>query len=92
MRESDLERRLVQAVEGIGGRASKWTSPGSRGVPDRIVILPQGRVAFVETKAPGKKPEPLQKYWARILRGLGHKVYVIDSLEGIDKFITEVKR
>lgn len=90
MRESALERRLVVAVELIGGRAPKWVSPGQRGVPDRIVILPCGRVVFVEMKAPGKQLDPLQVRWAEILRGLGHDVYKIDSQAGIDQFIREV--
>lgn len=90
MRESKLERRLVREVERIGGRAPKWVSPGNRGVPDRIIILPDGRTVYAETKAPGKPLEPLQERWAKTLRGLGHKVYKIDSYEDIDLFIAEV--
>jgi Holliday junction resolvase len=90
MRESALERRLVREVKRLGGRAPKWVSPGNRGVPDRIVLLPGGRTVFVEMKAPGERPEPLQEKWARELRKLGHQVYVIDSHEGIDRFIREV--
>jgi hypothetical protein len=90
MRESSLERRLVREVDRIGGKALKWTSPGNRGVPDRIVILPNGRTVYVEMKAPGKPLEPLQERWARILRGLGHQVYKIDSNADIDSFIAEV--
>lgn len=91
MRESTLERRLVREVERIGGRAPKWTSPGNRGVPDRLVILPGGRTVYVEMKAPGKPLEPLQEKWARTLRKLGHEVYKIDSLDDIDQFIQEVR-
>jgi len=90
MRESALERRLVCEVERLGGRAPKWASPGSRGVPDRIVLLPGGRVVFVEMKRPGGRMSPLQQKWARDLRALGHQVYVIDSHEEIDRFIREV--
>lgn len=90
MRESTLEHRLVREVERIGGRALKWVSPGNRGVPDRIVILPGGRTAFVEMKAPGKPLEPLQVKWAKTLRNFGFAVYKIDSNEGIDRFIREV--
>jgi hypothetical protein len=90
MRESTLEQRLVREVERIGGRAPKWVSPGNRGVPDRIIILPGGRTVFVEMKAPGKRLKPLQEKWARELRQLGHQVYVIDSHEDIDRFIAEV--
>lgn len=90
MRESTLERRLVREVERIGGRAPKWVSPGNNGVPDRLVILPGGQTVYVEMKAPGKPLAPLQERWARILRSMGHQVYKIDSVEGIDTFISEV--
>lgn len=52
MRESDIERRLVQGVKKLGGRAYKFVSPGNVGVPDRLVVLPGGVVLFVEVKAP----------------------------------------
>lgn len=90
MREAELESRLVKEVKRIGGKAPKWVSPGTRGVPDRLVILPGGRTIYVEMKAPGKPLEPLQVRWAKILRNLGHRVYKIDSNEDIDRFITEV--
>lgn len=91
MRETTLERKLVSEVKKIGGQAPKWVSPGNRGVPDRLVILPNGRTVYVEMKAPGKPLQPLQKHWARILRGLKQSVYKIDSLEDIDRFIDEVR-
>jgi len=91
MRESVLERRLVREVKAIGGLAPKWVSPGSRGVPDRIVILPDGRTLYVEMKAPGKQLDPLQAKWAKRLLGMGHKHYNIDSNEDIDRFIAEVR-
>lgn len=90
MRERAIENRFRNEVQKRGGRALKFTSPGNRGVPDRIVILPEGRTVFVELKAPGKKLEPLQVKWASILRGMGHTVYAIDSQSGVDQFITEV--
>ncbi|ELK41257.1 VRR-NUC domain-containing protein [Brevibacillus agri BAB-2500] len=92
MRESTLERRLVREVKAIGGLALKWTSPGNRGVPDRLVILPNGQTVYVEMKAPGKPLQPLQAKWARALRGMGHRVYKLDSDEDIDRFIQEVSR
>lgn len=89
-RESTLERRLVREVKRIGGMAPKWVSPGNRGVPDRIVILPEGRIVFVEMKAPGNPLDPLQVRWAKILQEMGHQVYKIDSIETIERFIQEV--
>lgn len=92
MRESALERRLVRDVERIGGLAPKWVSPGNRGVPDRIILLPGGHIAFVEMKTIGKRLGPLQAKWAETLHNLGHKVYMIDSEDGILGFIDEVSR
>ena len=91
MRESALEHRLVREVERIGGIAPKWTSPGNRGVPDRIVILPGGRTIYVEMKAPGKPLGPLQAHWKRKLQRLGHQYFKIASVEDIERFIDEVK-
>lgn len=58
MRESDIERRLVQGVKKLGGRAYKFVSPGNVGVPDRLVVLPGGVVLFVEVKAPDGRLSP----------------------------------
>lgn len=90
MRESTLECRFVREVERIGGKAPKWVSPGNRGVPDRIVILPSGRTVYVELKAPGKPLTPLQRKWKKELEQLGHRHYKIDSVEDIEEFIREV--
>lgn len=91
MQESSLEKKFVKAVESIGGLAPKWVAPGSNGVPDRIVILHGGRVAFVELKAPGEKLRPLQEWWAEKLKNRGHRVYQIDSEQGIKTFIEDCK-
>ena len=56
MREKSIEQELVRAVRTAGGLCAKWVSPGLDGVPDRIVLMPGGRLAFVEVKAPGKSP------------------------------------
>jgi len=90
MRESLLEQKFRQAVESIGGEAPKWVSPGNRGVPDRVVILPRGRTVYVELKAPGKPLTPLQRKWKKKLEQLGHRHYKIDSVEDIEEFIREV--
>lgn len=60
MREKTIEQKFTAAVKNAGGLALKFTSPGFDGVPDRLALLPGGRMAFVEVKAPGKKPRPLQ--------------------------------
>lgn len=60
-------------------------------MPDRIVLLPEGKIVFIELKAPGKKPRPIQKYRIKELIALGFRVKVIDSIEGINNFIEEIK-
>jgi G:T-mismatch repair DNA endonuclease (very short patch repair protein) len=90
MREKQIEARLKREVKKIGGLALKFASPGNAGVPDRIVLLPYGKVVFVELKAPGKKLRPLQIKRKEQLEDLGFKVYIIDSYGKIDVFIQEV--
>ncbi|EMU80080.1 VRR-NUC domain protein [Escherichia coli MP021017.5] len=84
-RESLIEKHLVAEVKKAGGGAFKFISPGRRSVPDRIVLLPGGRIVFVECKAPGKPPRAGQLREHGRLRALGFTVVVLDSknLEGI---------
>ena len=90
MGEKQVERRLKNQVEKRGGKALKFVSPGIRGVPDRIVLLPGARTIFVELKAPGEEMELLQRKRAAELRALGFSVYCLDSFEAVDQFIQEV--
>ena len=90
MRESDIEAALRGGAAMLGGIAYKFVSPGRVGVPDRIVVMPSGVTVFVEMKAPGKKPEPHQEREHERLRKLGHRVYVIDSLEGVKQLLEEL--
>lgn len=87
IRERDIENYLRDRVKKIGGIAYKFESPGNAGVPDRLVLLPEGRVYFVELKAPGKKPTALQLAQHRKINKLHSRVLVIDSKEKVDKFI-----
>lgn len=90
MQEKQIETRLKREVESLGGLALKFTSPEMAGVPDRLVLLPKGKIYFVELKALGKKLRPLQLKRKEQLESLGFKVYVIDSYEKIDLFLQEV--
>lgn len=90
MREKVLEQKLVKAVKNAGGAAPKFVSPGLDGMPDRLVLLPVGMMGFVEVKAPGEKPRPLQLARHRMLRGLGFKVCILDDARQIDKIIGEI--
>jgi hypothetical protein len=92
VREKVIEEKLTKAVKTHGGICWKFVSPGVSGVPDRLVLMPKGKIAFVETKAPGKKPRPLQLSRHQLLRRLGFRVYVLDSTHDIQKIIAEVKK
>ena len=89
MREKEIEKKLTQAVKCMGGLALKFISPGYDGVPDRIVLFPGGRIAFVEVKAPGKTLRPLQVRRKRQLESLGFKVYVLDDPGQIEEILQE---
>lgn len=91
MREKSIEEKLVEAVKAAGGVCWKFTSPGTAGVPDRIVLMPSGKIAFVEVKAPGKTPRPLQRLRIKTLRRLGFKTFVLDSPDQIGGIIDEVQ-
>lgn len=86
MLEKTVEAALVRRVKVLGGLCEKFTSPNNRSVPDRIVTLPGGRVVFVEVKAPGKKPTPLQARDHERRRELGCEVFVIDNVEDANAF------
>lgn len=90
MREKAIEQKLVSAVRRSGGIAPKLVSPGFDGMPDRMVLIPEGHIAFVEVKAPGEKPRPLQLSRHRLLRRLGFRVYVLDGAEQIETILREI--
>jgi hypothetical protein len=91
VREREIEEHLRDQVRAAGGRAYKWVSPGNNGVPDRIVMLPGGRVAFVELKAPGNKPTKLQLAQHRTITKMGLPVAVVDSKEGVADLIQRMQ-
>jgi hypothetical protein len=91
MREKQIEKKLITEVKKRGGICPKWVSPGFDGVPDRIVLLPHGKFAFVEVKAPGEKPRPLQVSRHKLLRRLGFHVYVLDNESEIGGMIDEIQ-
>ena len=90
MREKEIESYLRDRIRRIGGKAYKLVSPGSNGMPDRLVCLPGGRVIFVELKAPGQHPRPMQIYRIGELKQKGFRVEVIDSKEQVDEFVKEL--
>jgi len=87
--ERDVERALVQRVEAAGGLAWKFTSPGRRGVPDRVVMLPGRPPEFVELKRKGQRPRPDQERQHGRMRAAGAVVHVIDDEAGIDRLLED---
>ena len=90
MLEKEVEQALVKRVKELGGICLKLVSPSMNGLPDRMVFLPESHFAFVELKAPGKKPRPLQIKRIDDFKKLGFKCFVIDDKEQIGGVIDEI--
>jgi len=84
--EKDVEAALVRRVKALGGLCEKFTSPGRRSCPDRIVTMSDGQIIFVELKRPGGKPTEAQLKDHAKRRDLGCDVRVIDNLEDARAF------
>lgn len=91
MLEKEIEKALVKEVKALGGLCIKFTSPSMDGLPDRMVFLQNSKFAFVELKAKGKKPRPLQLKRMADFKKLGFRSYVIDDKEQIGGVIDEIK-
>ncbi len=89
--EKNLERKLANKIEALGGWTLKLLSTHIKGLPDRLCLLPGGRVFFAEIKTTKKKPEKLQGIIHKKLRSLGFEVYVVDSSKIIDNIIEQYK-
>jgi hypothetical protein len=98
MRESQIEKHLVQRVKELDGEVRKVKWLGRDGAPDRLVMLPpredgiywrglNATTIWVELKAPGKKPEPHQAREHERMRKMGQYVVVIDSIEGVEELL-----
>ena len=92
IRERDLERKLSKATAERGGFCLKFTPTNWVGAPDRLVVLPGGRIGFVEIKAPGQRARPLQLARHRQLRKLGCYVAVLDDPAKVDTILDEIGR
>jgi hypothetical protein len=91
LNEKTIEQKLVKAVKAAGGICPKFVSPGLAGVPDRLVLMPNGRLGFVEVKAPKKKPRALQLYRLKQFRDLGFKCFVLDDISEIGGILHEIE-
>lgn len=90
--EKQIEAYLVKKIKQLGGKAYKFVSPGNAGVPDRILILPGGKIIFAELKKPGGKTTPLQDVQITALSKLGCEVGIISSIEGADRCIDDCRK
>jgi len=90
MREKLIEQKLVKAVKDRGGICPKLVCPAFDGMPDRLVLLPDGHAGFVEVKAPGQKPRSLQIARHKLLRRLGFLVFTLDDPKAIPRMLDEI--
>lgn len=90
MSEKKIEKRLNCEIKKLKGLSLKLNSQSANGIPDRLALLPDGKLYFIELKSRGKKLDPLQEYWRKKLEGLGFEAKKIDSLEILEEFISEV--
>jgi Holliday junction resolvase len=79
MRESRLEAKISKYAKSKGCLSYKWSSPSQRGVPDRIIVAPNGKVLFLEVKALGEKPTKLQLHEIAKLTAQGCTAYWVDN-------------
>lgn len=85
--ERTIERKLVAGVKAMGGIAYKWVSPGNTGVPDRIIIFPDGKIEFVELKTKTNKPTPLQVAQMKRLKKRNCVVYVLRGENAVNEYL-----
>lgn len=88
--EKVIERKLVEAVKANGGMCIKLLCDNLLGLPDRMVLMPHGKIAFVELKTTGQKPRRIQVFIHEKLKALGFRVEVIDTTEGVNNFIKNI--
>ena len=91
MREKEVEAALVKAAKKRNGVALKFVSPGLSGVPDRMVLLPDGKIGFIELKSPGKKMRLLQEKRKSQLERLGFLVFCLDSKEKVEVMLDAIQ-
>ena len=91
MEEKRVERLLVEVVKRFGGMCLKFVSPGTSGVPDRVVILPDGKIIFVELKTDVGKLSKIQEHTISEMKKRNADVRVLYGLKDVKAFIEEVK-
>ncbi len=89
--ENQLEEKLVKKIKEMGGMALKFVSPGRAGVPDRIILMPKGKIYFVEMKSPRGEVNPIQEYIFEKFEKLGFKVHILNSENSVKKFLEKLE-
>ena len=92
MLEKTIEKKLTTAVKKAGGIAPKFVSPSFAGMPDRLILLPDGKFAFAELKAPGEEPRPLQEYVIKKMKKAGADVRVADTKELVNVILDDIMK
>lgn len=91
--EKEIEDYLVDRIKDLGGKCPKWSSPGTNGVPDRIVLMPEALICFVETKREkGGKISPMQTWWAKQLQQYGFVTFFINTKPQVDKLVESLMK
>jgi hypothetical protein len=88
--EKVIEKYLVDQIKARGGLCIKLLTNQFIGLPDRLILIPEHRIAFAELKSTGQKPRKIQVIVHNKIRALGFKVYVIDTIQGVHKLLNEL--
>ena len=91
MKESQIERRLVEGVKRLGGMCLKFDSPGTLGVPDRIIITAKGRVIFVELKTETGRLTKIQRYVIGEMQKRGADARVVKGIDEVKELLAEIE-
>ena len=90
MKESQIERRLVEGMKRLGGMCLKFVSPGTLGVPDRIIITAKGRIIFVELKTETGRLAKIQRYTIGEMQKRGADVRVVKGIDEVKALLAEI--
>lgn len=91
MLEKEIEKKLVKGVQKISGFCFKWVSPGRDGVPDRIILLPEGKIIFAELKTEKGKLSGRQEFMIKLIRALGFDARVIYGMPQVNELLAELQ-
>ena len=90
IKESVVEKLLVQSVRTLGGLCLKLNFIGTMGAPDRLVLMPNGRFFFVELKQLSGKLEPSQEILFPRIEKRGFKVHILYGVEQVQEFVDNI--